>query len=94
MRNIKIKSLGPIHEADINFGDLTFFVGPQASGKSILLQLIKLLIDKRHIRRTIEQYGFIWSNYEEEVLNRYFGEGMGGVWTKATEITFDGKEYK
>lgn len=94
MENIKINSLGPIQEANINFGDLTLFVGPQASGKSILLQLIKLLVDKRSIRRTIEQYGFIWSNNEEEILDRYFGEGMGGIWTKETSVNFDGKTYK
>jgi len=93
MENIKIKSLGPIHNADINFGDLTFFVGPQASGKSILLQLLKLLIDKNHIRRTIEQYGFVWGNTEEEILERYFGEGMGSVWNKKTEVIFDNKAY-
>lgn len=94
MENIKVKSLGPIKEANINFGDLTLFVGPQASGKSILLQLIKLLVDKKSIRRTIEQYGFIWGNQEEEILDRYFGEGMGSIWTKDTEVIFDHKNYK
>ncbi len=94
MENIKVKSLGPIKEANINFGDLTLFVGPQASGKSILLQLIKLLVDKKSIRRTIEQYGFIWGNQEEEILDRYFGEGMGSIWTKDTEVVFDHKNYK
>jgi AAA15 family ATPase/GTPase len=93
MNNIKIKSLGPIDNANINFGDLTFFVGPQASGKSILLQLIKLLSDKEHIRRTIEQYGFVWGNNTKSVLDRYFGEGMSGIWNSKTEITFDGKIY-
>lgn len=93
MENIKVKSLGPIREADINFADLTLFVGQQASGKSILLQLIKLLVDKRSIRRTIEQYGFIWGNQEEEILDRYFGEGMGSIWTKDTEVVLDGKRY-
>jgi energy-coupling factor transporter ATP-binding protein EcfA2 len=94
MDNIKIKSLGPINEANINFGDLTLFVGPQASGKSILLQLVKLLIDKRHIRRTLEQYGFVWGNNESEILDRYFGEGMAGIWNDKTDIVFDGKNYK
>ncbi|QEM05693.1 ATP-binding protein [Mucilaginibacter rubeus] len=93
MDNIKIKSLGPIKEADINFGDLTLFVGPQASGKSILLQLIKLLIDKKTIRRTIEQYGFVWGNNQQEILDRYFGEGMAGIWTKNTRVAFDKKDF-
>ncbi len=32
MDSLQIKSLGPIKEANIEFGNLTFFVGPQASG--------------------------------------------------------------
>jgi energy-coupling factor transporter ATP-binding protein EcfA2 len=93
MENLKVKSLGPIQHADIDFGDLTLFVGPQASGKSILLQLIKLLLDKKHIRRTLGQYGFVWGKKEDEILNRYFGEGMSGIWSKKTEITFNEKHY-
>lgn len=93
MKNLNIKNLGPVKEADISFGDLTLFVGPQASGKSILLQLIKLLLDKKHIRRTLEQYGFIWGNREKEILDMYFGEGMSGIWNTKTEVTFDGKDY-
>jgi predicted ATP-dependent endonuclease of OLD family len=93
MENLKIKNLGPITDANISFGDLTLLVGPQASGKSILLQLLKLLLDKKHIRRTLEQYGFIWGNKEKEILDRYFGEGMSGIWHAGTEITFDSKAY-
>jgi energy-coupling factor transporter ATP-binding protein EcfA2 len=93
MNRLIIKELGPIQNADIHFGDLTLFVGPQASGKSILLQLIKLLLDKNHIRRTLEQYGFIWGNKQEEILDVYFGEGMSGIWNAKTEIAFDNKMY-
>ncbi|MBV7533480.1 AAA family ATPase [Chitinophaga sp. sic0106] len=93
MKTLKVKNLGPIGNAEVNFGDLTLFVGPQASGKSILLQLIKLIVDHRHIRRTLEQYGFIWGNDEYDILERYFGEGMGGIWHKQTEVTFDKKAY-
>ena len=42
MDNLKVKSLGPIKEADVTFGDLTLLVGPQASGKSIFIQMLKL----------------------------------------------------
>ncbi len=94
MDRIQIKALGPIAEADIQFGDLTLFVGPQASGKSILLQLIKLLVDKKHIRKTLEQYGFVWGNQENAILDRYFGEGMSGIWNDQTSIHFDNKQYQ
>jgi predicted ATP-dependent endonuclease of OLD family len=91
MDNIKIKSLGPIKEANINFGDLTLFVGPQASGKSILLQLIKLLSDKVQIQKTLEQYGYVWGTEIDKILDRFFGEGMSEIWKDETSIEFGNK---
>jgi predicted ATP-dependent endonuclease of OLD family len=91
MDNIKIKSLGPIKEANINFGDLTLFVGPQASGKSILLQLIKLLSDKVQIQKTLEQYGYVWGTEIDKILDRFFGEGMAEIWRDETSIEFGNK---
>ena len=93
MENIKIKSLGPIQEADINFGDLTLFVGPQASGKSILLQLIKLITDKNSIETTLKNYGYVWGTNEDDNLERFFGEGMDGVWNKRTAVSVDGQPF-
>jgi len=93
MENIKIKSLGPIKEADINFGDLTFFVGPQASGKSIVLQLIKLLMDRAEIERMLKKYGFVWSQNSRNNLELFFGEGMADLWTERTDVLFDGINY-
>lgn len=90
MENITIRNLGPIEKAEISFGDLTVLVGPQASGKSILLQMIKLAIDKNHIRKTLEQYNFIWGKNAETILDRYFGEGMQGIWKKDTSVVLDG----
>jgi energy-coupling factor transporter ATP-binding protein EcfA2 len=93
MDNIKINSLGPIESADINFGDLTFFVGPQESGKSILLQMIKLLVDKEETSHTLRQYGYVWGNDTDAILDRYFGEGMAGIWNDKTKINLDGVTY-
>lgn len=45
MTQLNIKNLGQIKSANIDFGDLTLFVGAQSTGESILLQLIKLLLD-------------------------------------------------
>ena len=58
MKRIKLTSLGQIREADITFGDLTVFVGEQASGKSILLQLMKLILDAGDITQTLKKHGF------------------------------------
>lgn len=93
MKSITVKYLGPIHSADINFEDLTLFIGPHASGKSILLQMIKLMIDKDHIQNTIEQYGFVWGNNVDAVIDRYFGEGMSGIIQSDTTLKIDGIPY-
>ena len=49
---LQIRNFGPIHEADITIRDLTIFVGPQATGKSLAAQALyflrrveKLLLD-------------------------------------------------
>ncbi len=82
-----------IKEANINFGDLTLFVGPQASGKSILIQLLKLIIDKTQIRGTFEGYGYIWDKDVDKILDLYFGEGMSKIWKETASIELDGKVF-
>jgi predicted ATP-dependent endonuclease of OLD family len=91
MENIKIRSLGPIVDADVNFGDLTLLVGPQASGKSIFIQMLKLIVDKKQIRKTLEQYNFIWSKDSDVLFDLFFGDGMHGIWKDNTEIIFDNR---
>lgn len=94
MKKLKLKSFGPISEAEITFGDLTLLVGPQASGKSILLQLLKLLVDKNNIKRTLEQYSFIWGKEEDKILDFYFGEGMHKIWKNNSEIRLDDQLFQ
>jgi predicted ATPase len=48
--NLKLFNIGQINEADLRFGDLTVFVGPQASGKSIALQFLKLVVDMGYVQ--------------------------------------------
>ena len=42
MNRLTLNNIGQIKHADLRFGDLTVLVGPQASGKSITLQWLKL----------------------------------------------------
>ena len=51
-----VQNLGPIKKADVDFGDLTVLIGPQASGKSLFLELFKLIKDKAHIVSTLKKY--------------------------------------
>jgi hypothetical protein len=89
MKKLSLISLGQIREADIIFGDLTLFIGPQATGKSILLQLIKLLLDTEDIVHTIKKNGYDWAADTANFIEFYFGEGMRNLWSKDTKIYSD-----
>ena len=94
MERIRLTSLGQIAEADISFGDLTVFVGEQASGKSILLQLVKLILDAGDITRTLKKHGFDWQKTIDNFLSLYFGEGMQTIWNKdETKVIVDKVDF-
>jgi energy-coupling factor transporter ATP-binding protein EcfA2 len=80
---LTLKSIGPIKEANVQFGDLTVLVGPQASGKSIFLQFLKLVLDGGPVRATLRRHGLDWQG-KNEFLDLYLGEGMRSVWHQRT----------
>lgn len=93
MKYLEVKSFGPIESTRVEFGDLTLLIGPQASGKSIFLQLLKLLVDKKHILYTLNQYNYIWNKNPTNILEVYFGDGMSNIWKRDSQIKLDGKNY-
>lgn len=93
MSTLNIKSFGPIHKAEITFGDFTLLVGAQASGKSVLLQMLKLIIDRHNISQVLKTNNYDWGKDEMLFQNSFFGESMSHMWNDKTSIAFDGKEY-
>lgn len=92
MRTLKIQNLGQIREANLSFGDLTVLVGPQATGKSIALQLLKLILDAGKVQDVMSKYGLDWEHKLTEFLDVYFGEGMRSIWQEgSTSIEWKGK---
>lgn len=87
---LAIRNFAQITRADIALGDLTVFVGPQATGKSLALQLLKLCVDGQRVTRELADNGFTW-NGPAQLVEHVFGEGMGTAWSKATRITFRGR---
>lgn len=79
--NLQLDNIGPIRRANIDFGDLTVFVGPQASGKSIALQWLKLVQDIGQIQSQLQQYGMDWHRNFRTFMDLYFGEGMRSLWS-------------
>jgi hypothetical protein len=79
---LEIQNLGPVNRASLTFGDLTVLVGPQASGKGIALQLLKLLVDTGAVQGELRRYGLDWNGQLPQFLDAYFGEDMRGIWKR------------
>lgn len=93
MESLRVEHFGPIGTADVSFGDLTFLIGPQASGKSLFLELLKLIVDKDSIQSVLRKYNYILDKHDpQKVFDIYFGDGMHSVFKNNTRIFFDGKE--
>jgi hypothetical protein len=86
-----LTNIGPITRADLAFGDLTVLVGPQATGKSIAFQFLKLLVDTGQVHRQMTRYGIDWERKGSEFLDAYFGEGMHSIWGNGSEVQWCGK---
>ena len=91
MKSFKLKHVGPITEAAIEFGDLTIFVGGQAMGKSIAMEMVKIIEDAGYIRQRMESFGLDCSK-PEKLLSNYFGAGKDKIWSEdKSEISIGGK---
>ena len=86
---IEISEFAQLERVDITLGDLTVLVGPQASGKSLVLQLLKLAIDARAAVHTLRRHDLLFHG-SRGLLERYFGEGMGQTWTRDTTVRWGG----
>lgn len=87
---LEIRYLGPIAHAEVTLGDLTVAVGPQATGKSVLWQTLKLALDARAVRQRFERVGIQWGQERDSALAMYFGEGMQALWGKHTRVRVNG----
>jgi energy-coupling factor transporter ATP-binding protein EcfA2 len=90
-KELIVKQFGQIEEANLDLGDLTLFIGPQASGKSIILQLFKLINDHAEISRILKMQGFDWKKDLRKLLELYFGENMGSLWSNKSSVSWQGQ---
>lgn len=90
MKKLVLNQIGPINNAELSFGDLTIFVGGQAMGKSIALEMIKLIEDAGYIRQRMENFGLDCSK-PEKLFSNFFGAGKEKIWTEGkSSIVKDG----
>ena len=90
MSTLIIKNVGPIKDASLKLGDLTVLVGPQATGKSIALQCLKLVVDRGQVQQQLRKHGLDWGT-KEEFLDAYFGEGMHALWGGSSSVAWEGR---
>ena len=90
MTSLHVKHFAQIEDAQIEFGDLTVLVGPQATGKSLLLQWLKIAIDIGEIVFALKEAGHDVKT-SKNLLDLTFGEGMSAAWTEGkTVVQFNG----
>jgi energy-coupling factor transporter ATP-binding protein EcfA2 len=75
----QLHNVGPINDLSMELGSFTLLTGPQATGKTLSLQTIKLLSDHARIKQLIKKQGYDWYNQREDFLNLYYGEGMSNA---------------
>jgi hypothetical protein len=89
---LQVECVGQIEHAEVRFGDLTILVGPQATGKSIFLEILKLCVDTGAILADLKRSGLDWGRDTAQFLDIYLGEGMRGVWREGQScISFNRK---
>ena len=91
--NMKVANFGQIKDADVSFGDLTIFTGAQATGKSIFLQLFKLMMDTGSVQEIMSMHGIDYQGKLPEFLDVYFGSGMHKLWKGGSNISKNGEEW-
>ncbi len=89
---LRISRVGQIDDAQVSFGDLTVLVGPQATGKSIFLEFLKLLTDTGPILAYLKSYGLQWRKDVRQFLKVYLGEGMESIWRPESSVFLNGQQ--
>ncbi|HEX8107815.1 MAG TPA: AAA family ATPase [Kofleriaceae bacterium] len=85
-----IRDFAQIRKARIQFRDLTVLVGSQGTGKSLVLQWLKVAIDGKYIVQMLRDAG--QDVTQKTVIDQIFGRGMRSAWRETTEINFDGAD--
>ena len=91
---LRLEHLGPIQKAEVSFGDLTVIVGPQATGKSIFLQTLKLVLDRDSIHNTFKHHSVAFNGNSDAFLGGYYGKGMAAAWKDdRSKLSWNTKAY-
>lgn len=90
MPTLKVRDFAQVRNATIEFGDLTVLVGPQATGKSLVLQWFKAVHDIAEIYAALREAGHDVTS-PASLLDLIFGEGMSEAWRDDSQVALDDK---
>lgn len=85
---LTIEHFAHLARVDIEFGDLTVFVGAQGAGKSLALQWLKAALDGGEIVRALKDAG--QDTRPRTLVDLIFGVGMATAWREGeSKVSFD-----
>jgi hypothetical protein len=90
MPTLEVRDFAQIKSVSIAFGDLTVLVGPQATGKSLVLQWFKTALDIAEIHTALKEAGADVKD-RENLVDLIFGEGMRTAWHPNSAVSFDSR---
>lgn len=90
--SLTIRNFAHLREVTIPLRDIIVVVGPQATGKSLALQLFKLCLDRTRIVRVLRDQGFSWQS-PSEFAALYFGAGFERAWRDSTDVAIGTKPF-
>jgi hypothetical protein len=89
---LTIRNFAHLAEVSLTLGDLTVLVGPQAAGKSLALQWLKVAMDGKQLVDALRAAGHI-NGRSDVLMDLIFGTGMGSAWREGeTEVTLDSRK--
>lgn len=91
VKQLLLENVGPIKNANVELGDLTILVGPQATGKTVFLQTLKLLEDIRYIVHNLKANDWYVEKDIDTFIQLYYGEGMSCLFGDSSTITLNKK---
>ncbi len=90
-KKLTIENFARVKKGELEFGNLTILVGPQATGKTLTLELLKLIIDSKAIVNNLKKYPYNLTN-DKELESLFFGKGLN-LLKDNTRIKFNGYDF-
>jgi hypothetical protein len=94
MKTLTLERFGPIRSVELPIADITVLVGPQATGKSLALQWLKLAIEQNRVLGTLATYGLSPAGDVNRLVGLIFGAGYQGSWDDTSRVRWEKRPLK